>query len=267
MGASHGASSANGSEGAATAGGGALGPAGRIGFGQTDTSVTVGSAVRSRARVAMHNLQLGPLTIGAVNVATEAVSGGTRGSGKASKSLTFTDVRLGATPIALDDVGTAGPVDAVLAQAGLTITRLPDTRSVAADGTNSRVDVGGVKVTFSQPAQEFTVTWTLGKASAAARALPALPVVERAAPRVVLPGLGTELVEPPASAIIGPVGGAPAATPVPVPPRTDAGGEIRRVRRTTAAAGMDLTTLAALLALAAIFSSLARRAFRAVANP
>jgi hypothetical protein len=268
MGASHGTSGAFGSEGAATLGAGAFGPAGSIGFGQTDTSVTVGSAVRSRARVAMHNLQLGPLSIGAVNVSAEAVSGGTRGSGKVSKSLTFTDLSVGGMPIGVTEIGTAGPVDAALAQAGLTITRLPDTRSIAADGTNSRVEVGGVKVTFSQPAQEFTVTWTLGRVSAAARALPSLPAIETAAPRLALPGLGTELIEPPRSSVDGITARAP-ATSTGLQPAAGLGpaDELRRVRRTRSAGAMDLTTLAALVALVAIFSSLARRAFRAVASP
>jgi hypothetical protein len=271
MGSSHGASSATGSEGGATFGGGGFGPQGSIGFGQTTTSVKAGSVVRSQAAVVMHDLHLGPLVIGAVNASAEAVSGGSRGTGKVSSSLTFAEATVNGMPIAnLAGVGQPTPLDDALAQAGLTITRLPDTRAVNSDGTDSRIEIGGVKVTFSQPAQEFTVTWTLGRVQARSRALPSLAAVPTPAPRPALPGLGSNLVEAPVPASGG--AGAIATTPSPptaVAPVTvgAAAGEVRRIRRTTAAAGMDVTVLAALIALVAIFASLARRAFDAVASP
>ena len=48
---------------------------------------------------------------------------------------------------------------------------------------------------------------------------------------------------------------------------TPSSGQVRRIVRSTRAGGMDVTTLAALVALVAICASFARRAFRAVASP
>jgi hypothetical protein len=266
MGASHGTSSASGSSGGARFGGGAFGPAGSIGFGQTTTSVRVGSVVRSTATLAMHDLHLGPLVLGAVNASADAVSGGVPGSAKATSTLSFADVTLNGTPLAnVANLGQPGPLDSVLAPAGITITRLPDTRAVSRDGTSSRLEVGGVKVTFSQPAQEFTVTWTLGRVQVLARALPAAPAVSTA-PAPVLPELGRNLVEAPAPPTGTVTSGAPPVTPAesiaPAMART-----AQIVRRTTRAGGMDVTPLAALVALATIAATLARRAFHAIASP
>src|SRR5207249_3444335 len=119
MGASRGSSSATGSQGTATFGGGSFGPQGSIGFGQTATSVKIGSEVRSRADVVMHDLHLGPLVVGAVTASAEAVSAGRPGGGRVSSALSFADVTLNGMPLAnLNDLGARGPLDDVLAQAG-----------------------------------------------------------------------------------------------------------------------------------------------------
>jgi hypothetical protein len=271
MGASHGTSSATGSDGGATFGGGGFGPEGSIGFGQTTTSVKAGSVVRSRATVVMHDLHLGPLAIGAVNASAEAVSGATPGSGQVKSSFTFADATVNGMPLAnLASLGAPGPLDDVLAQAGLTITRLPDVRAVNKDGTDSRIEIGGVKVTFAQPAQEFTVTWTLGRVQARSRALPALGAA--AAPSVTSQCCGptgapdSEAITPPNPSDSGPrsslrAGGTSAGAAAPT------GAMTRRIVRSTHAGGMDVTALAALIALVAICASFGRRAFRAVASP
>ena len=263
MGASRSSSSANGSQGTATFDGGSFGPQGSMGFGQTATSVKIGSDVRSRAEVVMHDLHLGPLVFGAVKASAEAVSAGRPGGGRVSSALSIADVTLNGMPLAnVNGLGAPGPLDDVLAQAGVTITRLPDSRSVKADGTDSRIEIGGVKVTFSQPAQEFTVTWTLGHVQALARGLPG---IEGPAPRPALPSVEQPLVELPVTTA--------AVTPPPPPAAVEpltvgAGeGEIRRVRRASAAGTLDVTWLAASIALFAVFASLARRAFHAVASP
>lgn len=268
MGSSHGASSATGSEGGATFGGGAFGPQGSIGFGQTTTSVKVESGVRSRATVVMHDLHLGPLAIGAVNASAEAVSGASPGTGKATSSLTFANATVNGMPIAnLASLGQPSPIDDVLAQAGLTITRLPDTRAVSKDGTDSRVEIGGVKVTFAQPTQEFTLTWTLGRVQARSRALPALPAVAPTEGRGAGRGLDSEgLGRVMASGSRAPVGPTDRAVATPTAARPTSA-TAKRIVRTTRPRTMDVTTLAALIALVAIFASLARRAFRAVASP
>jgi hypothetical protein len=217
----------------------------------------------------MHDLHLGPLVIGAVNASAEAVSGASPGSGKAASSLTFADATVNGMPIAnLASLGQPNAVDDLLAQAGLTITRLPDTRAVSKDGTDSRVEIGGVKVTFTQPAQEFTVTWTLGRVQARSRALPALAGAatptegKRAGRGLDSEGLGGVM----ASGSRAPVGPTDRAVATPTA-ATPTAGATRRIVRSTRAGGMDVTTLAALIALVAIFASLARRAFRAAASP
>jgi hypothetical protein len=271
MGSSHGTSSATGSDGAATFGGGGFGPQGSLAFGQTATSVKVGSVVRSSATVVMQDLHLGPLAIGAVHASAEAVSGASPGTGKTTSSLTFAGATVNGAPIAdLATLGQASPLDAVLAQAGLTITRLPDTRAVNKDGTDSRIEIGGVKVTFAQPAQEFTVTWTLGRVQARSRALPAL---DAAAARVATPQCceptgapDSEAITPPNPSESGPLSSLGSGV-APDTSGTAAGAVTRRIVRTTRARGMDVSTLAGLIALAAIFGSLARRAFRAAASP
>jgi hypothetical protein len=267
MGASQGKSSATASAGRATFGGGAFGPAGSIGVGETTSSVKVDKVVRSTSTLVLHDLVLGPLTIGAVRASAEAISGAARGTGKASKSLVFTDVHLGGVPLSpAGGLPDSSSVNALLAQAGLTITRQPEVTKVSPDGTSTLVELGGMTVTLSQPAQEFTVTWTLGRVQALARALP--PLLSGCGPGPVAPAAGG-LGGAEAPAISGGGGAVPAASPIvaPVPAVTAAPTELQRVRRTTVARGMDVTTLAAVFALLAIFSSLARRAFRAVASP
>jgi hypothetical protein len=231
--------------------------------------VKVGSVVRSRATVVMHDLHLGPLVIGAVNASAEAASGASQGSGQVKSSFTFADATVNGMPLAnLASVGQPSPLDDVLAQAGLTITRLPDTRAVNKDGTDSRIEIGGIKVTFAQPAREFTVTWTLGRVQARSRALPALvaaaaPTNGRGADRGLdSEGLGGVM----ASGSRAPVGPTDRAVAMPTA-ATPTAGATRRIVRSTRAGGMDVTTLAALIALVAIFASLARRAFRAAASP
>ena len=275
QGSSHGTSSATGSQGTAAFGGGAFGAQGSIGFGETTTSVMVGSVVRSQARVAMHDLQLGPLSIGAVDGTAEAVSGARRGTGKASASLTFADATVLGVPVVIKPSGTeiAGtPVPPypsgadLLKQAGLTIEFEPQTKRVAASGTDSRIEISGVKVTFSQPAQEFTVTWTLGRVKVLARGLPPLPT-----PCVggLLPGIAGGVEEQVAPGVAGSSSVSPPVAPAVVEPVTVSagGGELRRVRRTSSAGTLDVTWLAASIALLAVFASLARRAFHAVASP
>jgi hypothetical protein len=276
MASSRGTSAATHSDGQSTAGASDLGGAGTIGFGQATTSVDAGSVVKSVSHVVLHDVLLGggALAIRSVDATSTAVADGVAGGAHTTESLTMEGATLLGFPVELSPTGLrlAGsaaslpgvpPVDDLLARAGLTVARLPNVRSVAEDGTTASEQVGGITVTFAQPAQEFTVTTTLGRVSASARALPPLPA---AAPATLLPSAAGPVAPGTAPAAAAPT---PAVPALAVPPRPPASPSdvLVRVRRTRAARGLDVTTVAALLALLALAAGAAPRAFRAAAAP
>jgi hypothetical protein len=164
-------------------------------------------------------------------------------------------VVIAGTPLTAPD---ALPADDVLAQAGVSIERLPDVRTVTPDGQIAEMRVGGVRFTFTQPQAEVTFSVTFGDLVARTR------VLDLAEPVTLdLPSLGP--VNPPV-VVAGPVGPplvAGEGRPI-EPPTTLA---TRHIIRTSPVGGGDWIAVAAIAALAAPMSLIVRRAFRAASRP
>ncbi|MGH8994268.1 MAG: hypothetical protein ACRDYV_02020 [Acidimicrobiia bacterium] len=273
------------------------------------TAGLAGTAVRSAADVVMKDVRLGggALVIQMLSAAGEATADGNPGGAKAAGSVVMTGATLMGTSVVLTpnglQVGGAGgeapaatPVDTLLAQAGISFRRLPDTRVESPDGTESRLDLGGVEVRFDQPDREFGVGIVMGRVSVRARAVhnepqglgeettvPA-PVTDlpAQAPGVILPvdsfG-GTPAVDAtpdrfvtvripgsptPAPSPAPAVEGATAslAAPAPVPGRVG-----QAATNTVPAESADWSTLSGLIALAAPGALIVRRILRAASTP
>ena len=271
---SSGRSTATGASGRSVVARGAFAPAFDVGLGQAAASVVADAkAVTATSSIVMEDVELadGLVSIDQVTGTARSRSTGSRSGADADGSIAMTGVRVGDIPVELraDGIVIAGtpyttpdsgiPVDDFLAQAGVKVERLPDSKRISSDGQVAEIAVGGIRFTFSQPAAEFTFTVTMGDLVARARVLdlpdaPAAPVIDVAP---VVPPTATRNVTQPA--------------PLPVAPRPAAvvrdTGVSRRLVRTTDADGADWIAIAALAALAAPFSLIIRRVFRAAARP
>lgn len=177
-------SSETGAKGHATSGGGGL-AGGSLGYGRTETAVRADGVPSAEARVLMKDLDLGEgLTIGEVRGLAKAVASGTPGGAAASGTVELVDVRFNGVQVTVTaegiragggDVPLPGSegADGALALAGIELRRLPDVTKVSEDGSSSSIDVGGFEIRFNRPEREFTHTWTVGRLSASARAIPA----------------------------------------------------------------------------------------------
>jgi hypothetical protein len=268
-------SAADGASGSATAGGGDIAPLGHIGFAQTTSAVKAAAdAVRSNAIVVLHDLTIGSLRIGTVTAAASAVSTGQPGGATTSGSVQLADMSVAGVPVQLtpDGVVVAGspaglpglePVDQALAQAGITIARQPDRRTVAPDGGEARVQLGGVTVTLHRPEREFTATFTLGRLDLLARDQSVAPV----AVSVPLPAPPIDqFVSAVPGAVLGSTTAAPAVAPsaaaVPAPPGR--GLVTEDVRSTTPVRGGDYSAIAAVVAIATALALFTRRIIAAL---
>ena len=153
-------------------------------FGLSKTSVSAETAtVRSVADVVLNQVRLGGgLIIGSVIASAEATADGTAGGATNTGSVTLHGLTLSGVPLTLrPDTLQAGEqkgempnpegVNPALASAGISIRRLPDTRVTSADGTESRLDLGGYEIRIDQPDREFHARFILGKVSVLARAV------------------------------------------------------------------------------------------------
>src|SRR5207248_1476425 len=203
-----------------------------------------------------------------------AVSTGQPGAATTSGSVQLADMSVAGVPVQLtpDGAVVAGspadlpglePVDQVLTQAGITIARQPDRRTVAPDGGEARVQLGGVTVTLHRPEREFTATFTLGRLDllardqsvpsvAASAPLPAPPIDQfvSAVPGAVLGSSATAAVV------------APAAAGVTAPPGR--GLVTEDVRSTTPVKGGDYSATAAVVAIATALALFTRRILAAL---
>src|SRR5207237_6643849 len=128
-------------------------------------------AVRSNATVVLHDLTIGSLRIGTVTASASAVSTGQPGGATTSGSVQLADTSVAGVPVQLtpDGAVVAGspaglpglePVDQALAQAGITIARQPDRRTVSPDGREAGGQLGGVTVTLPRPEPGCTARFT-----------------------------------------------------------------------------------------------------------
>ena len=265
------------------------------------------SAVRSAADVVMKDVRLGggALVIQMLSATAEAVADGTPGGAHADGSVVMTGATLMGTPVVLTpnglQVGGAGgeapaatPVDALLAQAGISFRRLPDTTVESPDGTESRLDLGGVEVRFDQPDREFGMGFVMGRVSVRARAVRNEPQAAGADSTLPAPGAPPPAPEPAFILPVDSFGGAPAvqgtpdrfitiriprtsaAAPEPAPaavagtgspavPAPVAVGEAATSRLPEEPA--DWSTLSGLIALAAPGALIVRRILRAASTP
>lgn len=197
-GGSSGASTATGSSGEAHYGG--FTPPGDLAVESAvaRTGVTAAEVVRSRADIVLGHVRIGGFSAEAVVATAEATAGGSPGAAAASGTARLVGATFMGTPVTLTPTGLragdqsaglpgAPPLDQALAQAGITVKRLPDTVSVSPDGTEARFDIGGIEVRLSRPQQEFGLSFTLGRASVLARAL--RPTIAAAEPPVEAPSL------------------------------------------------------------------------------
>jgi hypothetical protein len=264
----------DGSSGQATGGAGALGPEVTASGGSATSAVdAAGGAATATASIDLHDVSLagGMVKIGEVVGRAAARATGQPGQADANGGVVLIDVSIlgqhvtadgrGLTVGALPLTAPAVPVvDQTLKAAGVTIERLPDSRTVLRDGTAAELHVGGFEVVFSQPAQEFAVTVTLGRLDVSTRAVqrpPAPPIVT-----VPVPPVEAALappVPPPRPPVLG-------AAPLAVPARP-APLVVRRITQTLPARSADWSGIAALLALAAPVALVLRRVFRLAAAP
>jgi hypothetical protein len=151
-------------------------------FGQARTTATAGSVVRSAAEVVLQQVRIGGFAADSVTTTAEATADGSREGGHTFGSVILTGATLMGTPVTLGSTGltvggtsaelpTTPTVDELLAQAGVSVRRLPDTQTTSPDGTESRLDIGGLEVRLDQPGQEFSTAFVLGRASVRARAV------------------------------------------------------------------------------------------------
>ena len=273
VGESSGSSEPNGASGRAIIGRGAFAPAFDVAFGEAEASVVASSTgVTSTSTIAMQDVELadGLVSIDQVTGTALSRSTGRAGGAHTDGSIAMAGIRVAGVPIELraDGVVIAGtpatlpddalPVNDVLSQAGVTIERLPDVRKVTPDGQIAEIRVGGIRFTFTQPNAETTLTVTFGDLVARSRAVDVPD-----APPVQLPGL-TPVSPPLVSA--GSVVSRPVILPTLPSLRVDEPA-VRRVVRTEPVGGGDWIAIAALAALAAPFSLIVRRAFRAAVRP
>jgi len=258
FGSSNGVSSASGTSGQATAGGGDLPGIGHVGFGEVSTSVdAVADKVTSTAHVVMHDLTLaGTITIGSITGDATAVATGASGGAVTTGGLSLADVRVLGVPLDLFSGAIPGipGVQDILTAAGVSITRQPDVRETSPDGTDAHLHLGGVTFTFTRPEREFTLEVTFGRLDVAARALRASP-----APSVVRGALD-DVEDLTSNVAIGAstLNPAPDLSAIPI-------GGVTAVRRTSVR-GADFSVLSAVIALAAIAALFSRRVLHALVH-
>ena len=171
------------SQGEAHYGSGGSGDSGGT-FGSSKTSVSGATAVvRSTADVVLNQVRLGGgLVINSVVATAEATADGTTGGAHNTGSVTLNGLTLSGVPLTLSpdtlqagqqktDVPSPEPLNPVLAGAGISIHRLPDTQVTSADGTESHLELGGYEIRIDQPAREFHARYVLGRVSVFARAV------------------------------------------------------------------------------------------------
>jgi hypothetical protein len=153
-------------------------------MGLSKTSVSAQTAtVRSTADVVLSQIRLGGgLVIGSVVATAEATADGTAGGARNTGSVTLNGLILSGVPLTLSpdrlqtggqktDVPSPEGANPALAAAGISIRRLPDSRVTAADGSESRLDLGGYEIRIDQPDREFHARYVLGHVSVFARAV------------------------------------------------------------------------------------------------
>src|SRR5207249_2010971 len=145
-------------------------------MGLAKTSVSAQTAtVRSTADVVLNQIRLGGgLVVGSVIATAEATADGTAGGAHNAGSVTLNGLILSGVPLTLSpdrlqageqktDVPSPEGANPALAAAGISIRRLPDSRVVAPDGTESRLDLGGYEIRIDQPDREFHARYVLGR--------------------------------------------------------------------------------------------------------
>jgi hypothetical protein len=309
---SSGRSGPTGSAGEARYGGFAPSPGVSVQLGQARTSATAGSIVRSTAEVVLKQVHIGGLTVDSVTTLAEATADGRRGGAHTSSSVTLAGATLMGTPVTLAPTGltvagttaeipATSPIDQLLAEAGISIRRLPDRQMTSPDGTESRLDLGGLEVRLHQPGQNLSTGFVLGRVSVHARAVrllaapgipPQIPSQPQFTPEFpteseIFPGVASALLtEPlppaaPAPTPTGEVAGGPAPgpagadqAPVAAPPAPASPPEA--TRRQAVASPMakrepvqraDWTMVSAAIALAAAGALILRRILRLAATP
>jgi hypothetical protein len=260
-----------------------LGQAGKVAVAKTTSSVHAdGSGAYASGTVVLHDLSLGEgaLTIGAVRARADASASGFTSGAKATSAIDLVDAKLLGVPVVLTSRGLAvgsassavpdtAAADALMARAGISIRRLPDTRIAQADGTIARVELGGIEIRFDQPAQEFAATLTLGRARLSVRAerpagasLPAVTATPVAGEVLAAP------LTPDPTLTLGLTVAAPtpraAAPSRPIAPSFPA---VQRVSRTDSAGNGDWSVVALLLALAVGAVAAGRRVVQIVSTP
>jgi hypothetical protein len=278
-------------------------------FGQARTSATAGSVVRSAAEVVLQQVRIGGFAADTVTTTAEATADGSRDGGRASGSVKLAGATLMGTPVTLGPTGltvggttaelpTTPTVDELLAQAGVSVRRLPDTETKSPDGTESRLEIGGLEVRLDQPGQEFSTAFVLGRASVRARAVrltaapgipPQIPSQPEFKPETptqseLFPGVAGSLLSGPLPAA---QPESRATAPAPGPPPTVAGETLvaplppaaspppgapaqslaRPTAQRDAVHRADWSGLSALIALAAPGALILRRILRLVAAP
>jgi hypothetical protein len=251
-------SGATGASGRATGGGSGV-EGGSLGVGSTTSDVkATASGVTATATVVMHDVDLGgAVHIGAISGRATATATGQVGGATADGALSLSGVTVAGAPVEIPtfEVPAVPGVSDVLTAAGVSVRRLPDTREVAPDGTGAKLELGGIQFVFAQPAQDFTATITFGRLRVLARALPPTQAVEPAA-ATVIPG------SPGGIDVLGAEQGGSTLTPTPAPLPTRRTAAVL-VRRVTPVGGLDVSALAAVLAVLTLAVPLVRR----VVNP
>ena len=155
---------------------------GTMGSSKTSVSATT-ATVRSTADVVLSQIRLGGgLVIGSLVATAEATADGAAGGAHNAGTVTLNGLTVSGVPLTLapDSLQAGGQktdlpgpeaLNPALAAFGISIRRLPDTRVTSADGTESRLDLGGYEIRIDQPSREFHARYVLGHLSVMARAV------------------------------------------------------------------------------------------------
>jgi len=162
-------------------GGGSADSGAAFGLSKTSVSAQTGT-VRSTADVVLNQVRLGGgLVIGSIVSTAEAVADGSFGGAHNTGTVTLNGLTLSGVPLTLapdrlqageqkTELPSPEGMNPVLAAAGISIRRLPDSRVTSPDGTESRLELGGYEIRIDQPAREFHARYVLGRVSVLARA-------------------------------------------------------------------------------------------------
>ncbi|MEX2538639.1 MAG: choice-of-anchor P family protein [Actinomycetota bacterium] len=252
---SSGKSTENGASGRSVIARGAFAPVFDLGLGKASSSVLAdANGVTAKSSILLEDVELagGLVSFDQITGSASSRATGVAGESTTDGAIALSGLRVAGLPI--DFPVESLPIGALIPLGPITIERLPDQRTISADGTIADIHIGGIRVTVAEPAAEFAFSVTIGDLVARARVVD-LPDFEAVAPAGDTPPLvGSTDVEPSTTTRTTP--GISAETLI-----------TRTVVTKTPVRGGDWIAVAALAALAAPFLLIIRRAFRAAVRP